>query len=113
MKTKPEALCTAAAMMDDVSQVEIMSAALLQLHHSRPEITGADLLMMIMDIMGDSVDDLAMAIGKSKTALQNKISGKSEFVFSEINMIIRRYNLPVQVASAVFFNDAVKAGAAE
>lgn len=52
---------------------------------------------------GDTYEDLAKAIGVSVQTLCNKTIGKTEFLRSEIEIIIERYQLTPGEVMEIFF----------
>ena len=51
---------------------------------------------------GDSMNDLAIALGLSRTSLSLKINNRSDFKLSEVQEISKRYNLTVEQGIKLF-----------
>lgn len=56
---------------------------------------------------GDTYKDLAAALGKTYTAVWQKINGVRPFTQSEIQTIIDRYNLKAKDIQVIFFASEV------
>lgn len=67
-----------------------------------------NLLIYYMKRAEDSTDDLAAALGIHPLTLRDKINGKTEFKKSEIEAVIRRYDLTPEEVFKVFFTEADK-----
>lgn len=67
-----------------------------------------NLLIYYMNRAEDRTDDLAAALGIHPLTLRDKINCRTEFKQSEIEAIIRRYNLTPDEVFKVFFTEAEK-----
>ena len=56
---------------------------------------------------GDTYKSLATALGRTYTAIWQKINGKRPFTQSEIQIIIDRYNLKAKDIQEIFFASEV------
>lgn len=53
---------------------------------------------------GDTLDDLAKALIRSKTSICEKVNGKRNFTQSEITTIKQRYSLTSDEIDLIFFD---------
>lgn len=65
-------------------------------------MTDAHLLRYIIRKNGETVDDLAVALGMSRATLSAKMNNKREFKQSEVIFIVRRYKLSLEMCAVVF-----------
>ena len=65
------------------------------------------LLKYIAARYGDTMQDLADALGIFPTTLSRKVNGKDEFKLREIRQIIERYSLTPEDVMRIFFTDEV------
>lgn len=56
---------------------------------------------------GDTIESLSSYLGISVSALNNKISKKTEFKRNEIMMIATRYSLSSEKMASIFFENLV------
>lgn len=60
-------------------------------------------LRVLMDIYGDSLEDLANYLGITYQTLSKKMNSRVDFTLSELRLIQKRYNLTAEQVYDTFF----------